>query len=227
MIKAKVNKEPRISVNKLGEYLTSNNPSRRRKILEEQKYPNKGFGGTRYKEAREAIIKFIINGYDESYIADAQKIIKAKLAVSEYEKSDKSSSLEVLEAILSSNLPDFKGAKLSRYKGKNPKVIISNVAISIKPDITVKYKKKIGSIKVHIIKSNKLNSEGQKYVATLLHQFSEKNLVNTNYPKADTKLSVSIECFGKTHEVAPKAVSRRNSKIEDACKEIDSLWASL
>lgn len=227
MIKAKVITKPKISVNKLGEYLTCINPSRRRKILEEQKYPKKGFGQTRYKEAREAIVKYIISGYDKSIIEDAKNIIKSKTAITDFEKSDKSSSVEVLESVLKTDFPDFKGAKLSRYKGKNPKITLSNVEISIMPDIIVKVKDKIGCLKVHIIKTHPLNSESQKYVSTLLQEFTETYLVDDKQTKPDSKLSVSIDCFGKTHEIAPKSVLLRKSKIQDACKEIASMWESV
>ena len=227
MAKKKVVKEPRISVNKLGEYLTSNNPSRRMKILEDQKYPKDSFGPTRYKDAREAIIKYIISGYDKKILKEALVKLNKKTAFSDFEINDKENSIAVVETVLKTKLPVFKGAKLSRYKGRNPKIVNSNVDISIMPDIVVKANGKVGCLKVHIIKTHPLSSEGQKYVSTLLHQFTEENLLDKAHPKADTKLSISIDCFGKTHEIAPTSVMRRKSKIHDACRVIEAIWKSL
>lgn len=53
---------PRISATKLGEYLTAT-ASRRRKIVEDQKYPPP-FQVARYTEAEKAIVEFLTTGRD-------------------------------------------------------------------------------------------------------------------------------------------------------------------
>lgn len=59
--KQKRRERPRISVNKLGEYLTEPNPSRRRRILLDQKEP-KDFILPYYDPARDAILRFFGDG---------------------------------------------------------------------------------------------------------------------------------------------------------------------
>lgn len=58
---------PRFSVNSLSEYLVAN-ASRRRRILEEQKRP-RDFQVIYYKEAEEAIVRFIVDDRDPASLA--------------------------------------------------------------------------------------------------------------------------------------------------------------
>ena len=63
--------KPRMTVNKLGEFLTATSPKRQRKILETLKYPKEHkFTFTGYNEARNAINGYILDGFNEQILLD-------------------------------------------------------------------------------------------------------------------------------------------------------------
>lgn len=65
---------PRISINKLGEYMTAT-PARRRQIVRDQKNPP-AFKAARYKPARETIVSYLEDGMadDGSPLARAAEL---------------------------------------------------------------------------------------------------------------------------------------------------------
>jgi hypothetical protein len=220
---AKVHKEPRFSVNKLGEYMFAT-ASRRKKIIEDQKYPN-SFIVSGYKEAREAIVKYIIKDYDTEILDDAIESISNSVLLKENEKEN---SILALREIASMNLPDLSLYKKTRYKGDNTKIKIQGLDISVNPDIILRKGNKVGCIKLHVIKSeqNRLTKDASSYVATLLQIFVDKHVV-TDEEVSDLKICLSVDCFSKTYEEAPKSVKRRLSNIDDACDEIVGRWDSI
>ena len=221
-IVTKVNKEPRFSVNKLGEYLTANS-SRRKAIIKDQKYPSPFITGM-YKEVRQAIINYVIKDYDDSIIFDAiEKIKKSSL-----KDNEKENSILALNETLMADLPNLDGIKKTRYKGKNPKVRVEGLDISVNPDIILKKGDKVGCLKIHVIKtpSNRLNDEARKLVGTMLQEFTERHVISGS-EEADTKLCISIDCFGNSHDIAPKSNKRRWLNIHAACEEIVLRWPSV
>src|SRR5680860_437992 len=116
----KVNKEPRFSVNKLGEYLTAK-PSRRKRIIEDQKYPKPFQGTVGYKEAREAIIKYIIKDYNLEILSDAVKLLKKSTKLKENEIAN---SIDVLDTVMLSELPDLSKVKKTRYRGSKEYLVL-------------------------------------------------------------------------------------------------------
>lgn len=220
---AKVHKDPRFSVNKLGEYIFAT-PSRRKKIIIDQKYPS-AFIISAYKEAREAIIKYILKNYDSTIIEDAISEITASVMLKEHEKEN---SIMALKAVENMTLPDFTTYKVTRYKGDNPKIKIMGLDLSINPDLILRKGNKVGCIKIHVVKSeqNRLTKDSSSYVATLLQIYVEKHIVEVG-EVSDVKICLSVDCFGKTYEEAPKSVKRRLSNIDDACDEIVGRWESI
>ncbi|WP_053004309.1 hypothetical protein [Flavobacterium sp. ABG] len=219
----KVNKTPRFSVNKLGEYMGAT-AARRKRIIYDQKYPS-SFIVSQYREAKEAIIKYIIKDYDETVILEAIDKIKKSTILKEQEIEN---SVLALNEALKTNLPNLSPFKKTRSKDDNPKININGLEISVSPDIVVKNGNKIGCIKTHVIKTeqNRLTQEASLYVGVLLHQYTEANLLEKEQ-SADVNLCISIDCFGNSHETAPKAIARRLSNIQAACEEIVLRWDSV
>ena len=219
---------PTISVNKLGEYLVTN-PTRRKRIIQDQKDPSE-FIVTRYKDAKDSIIDFIINGYNDTFITNGISQISAKKSSSTFADNDKKTSLECLGVISSNSFPVLNGVtfiKLISHK----KLEIEGVDISIAPDVIIKGIDKkgkhfVGAIKIHISKSNTLNEEAKKYVATLLHQHIETNVAQSN-EYASHEHCFSIDIFTKKFETAPKSYKRRRLQIASACEEIALWWSKL
>lgn len=220
----KTRKEPRFSVNKLGEYLTAK-PSRRKKIIEDQKYPKPFPGTVGYKEARKAIIKYIINDYDTNILLDAIKSIKKSTILKSNEIKN---SIEVLDTVMLAILPDLSKVKKTRYKGKKEYLNINGVDISVYPNIILRKGNKVGCINLHIIKTvqNRLSKEASKHITTVQHKFLEAYVCKTG-ETVNPLLCFSIDCFGNSHEIGTKAFSRRLSNIQTACEEIVLWWDSL
>ncbi|MFD2602830.1 hypothetical protein [Flavobacterium suzhouense] len=219
----KVHENPRFSVNKLGEYLTAT-PARRKRLIEDQKYPNT-FITSVYKIAREAIIRYIIKDYDESILDKAVAEIKASVSITD---QDRDNSLLILKLIRKHSLPDLSSYKKTKYQLKNGNLSIKGLKVSISPDIILRKGNKVGCIKIHIIKteSQRLDTEAGLAVSTLLHQYIGSNIIDED-EKVDPKTCISFDCFNNSYETAPSAIKRRMGNIEAACEEIVLRWDSV
>lgn len=219
----KVHEKPRFSVNKLGEYLTAT-PARRKKLIEDQKYPNTYITSV-YKIAREAIIRYIIKDYDEEILDKAVAKIKSSTSMSDI---DKDNSLLILKLIRKHDFPDLSSYKKTKYPLKTGNVYIKGLKISICPDIILRKGNKVGCIKIHVIKTEKqrLEPEASLAVSTLLHQYVCSSIIDED-EKVDAKACISIDCFSNTYETAPSAIKRRMGNIEAACEEIVLRWDSV
>lgn len=232
----KTNPEPKMTINKLGEYLVAG-PKRQRKILEQLKYPkDNAFGFTPYGDVREAIKKYFINNFEESYINDLISALEEKLNVKEtdprltdWQISVIGSSIEALENVLdSANInTDY---LYEQYDGGNPKLLIHGVEISINPDLIVRSKVKnkdcAGALKIHISKNSSIDQEGSAYIATLLNNFTIDHLCNHN-TTARNENSISYDVFSDSFVESPKAFKRRMEDIEAGCKNIKAIWDSI
>jgi len=219
---------PRISLNKLGEYLQAN-PQRRKKIVSDAKNP-KPFMVTRYSHARKAIKDYFTSGYDEEIINKSIEKHEAKDTISEFQEQDQALSIELLELMLDLDLPDLTGFTVTNYTGTNPKLKISNVDISVNPDLIIKgtYRgqKIVGAIKLHTSKTNQLNEEGAKNVAVLLKEFVE-NHVAADDEKVHLPFCISVDTFGKSIGTAPRSFKRKMTHISSACEEIALWWKTI
>ena len=79
--------KPKISVNKLGEYLQTN-PQRRKTIIYDMNYP-KSYKVARYIEAKEAIKNYFISNFDEEVLNASIYAHEAKKPESEFQEQDK------------------------------------------------------------------------------------------------------------------------------------------
>lgn len=220
--------KPKISLNKLGEYLQAK-PQRRKKIVSDAKNPEP-FIVTRYADAREAIKNYFISGFDEEILNTSIEALESKDTTTEFQEQDQLLSIESLEFMLEVNLPDLSDFSISAYDGENPKLDISGVDVSINPDLVVRgsYRgqKVVGAIKLHISKSNQLDDEGAKNVATLLKEFVESHIAQ-NDEIVHLPFCISVDVFGKFIEIAPKSFKRRMTHISSACEEIALWWETV
>ncbi|OAV67396.1 hypothetical protein Barb6_02347 [Bacteroidales bacterium Barb6] len=150
------NSTPKITVNKLAEFLTAT-PSRQRKILEMIKYPKENvFAASAYKESREAIKSYFKNGFNEDTVSECLSLLESKRpAKNDYQESMLNSQIEALEAVLDSGFSDD-SFEYEKYTGRSEPLVIAGVEISVNPDLSVRLNKKAGILKIHISKSGKL-----------------------------------------------------------------------
>lgn len=212
---------PRISLNKLGEYLTAT-PARRRRIVEDQINP-KEFIAARYTDARENISNYIAGAIGEQELTDAAKTLRNQTHESKFITQDKSLSADAIDEFLelSDQLPtDYRFEKVAASDSST--LEISGVTVSIRPDVYLlnDNNQVVGAIKLHFPKSNPLTTTSGEYVATGLRTFMQE------YSQAtiDPKLCIVIDIPSSNLIAAPKAGKKRMSDIEAACEEINARW---
>ena len=224
----KPEKKPRISVNKLAEYLEAIS-TRRRKIVEDAKYPEK-FIVTRYKDARGVINNFLSNNIDEEFVLDTIIEFENKESDTEFQEQDNRLSGESLESILEADISLLDGCEVSTYEDKNELIEISGVDISVNPDLLVTKivdgVRAIGAMKLHISKTNQLSDESQKVVAVMLYLYVGKFIIGKGEAE-NPKLCLSFDVFKQCIECCPTSYKHRIKKIEAACEEIGLWWDKL
>lgn len=232
LTKERVSTKPKISVNKLGEYIEAT-ASRRKKIIEDQKYPQ-SFIVSRYSDARSALVEnFCFKS--SKFVLSTLKELEGRVTFTDFQTQDAELSKEALqsfidcEAQIADKISDSDLTFIS-YEGKNPKIIISNVEVSVNPDLiirgTKRGKKVIGAIKFHLSKTNQLSNEAASNISTLLKQFVKENIANSD-EKVENDLCISIDIFGKTFTTAPSSFQRRMQNISAACEEIALRWDKI
>lgn len=211
----------KISLNKLGEYMTAT-PARRRRIIEDQINP-KEFIAARYSDAREKISSFIAGHIREQDLIDAAEHLRTQSYDSKFIAQDKNLSADAIDDFLevSDQLPS--GYIFEKVAANEASALsISGVTIPIRPDVYLKNENNelVGAIKLHFPKSNPLTTASGEYVATALRKFMQENNPNV----IDHKLCVVVDVPSANVISAPKAGKKRMSDIEAACEEIDARW---
>ena len=210
--------EPKLSVNKLGEYMTAT-PSRRRQIIRnQQKDP---FVVGRYKDAREVITGYLSNAIDEDR---AKAIVEEcfEFQGTDFQNQDKRLSAEAIHNFLDlSDEVEVEGFNVepcgSNAQGASE---IQGVRITMRPDALLRDIESgdvVGCVKLHFSKSAPLDDKACEYAATAMRFHLEHELGNSGIIPEKCYL-VEIPT-GKVCE-APKAFKRRMKDIEAACEEI-------
>lgn len=218
---------PRISVNKLGEYLECG-VLRRRAIVRDQREP-KDFIVPRYTPAQEAIQRYFTTGGDASVIRNAARAIRREPAVSEFDQQRNRLCAEALEAFLKiTNEIEFDGVETRKGQDKTPQLSIAGVSVSVRPEVIVRQRDadrtRVGAVKLYLSKTHPLSTEAGQYVATLVHRWVTERIGTRGF--ADPSLCLVIDVFQGQLIVAPNAFRRRMVAIEAACEEIASKWAA-
>lgn len=222
-------KTPKISANKLGEYMVAT-PARRKGIIKDQKRPSPAISA-RYRHAEAPLVEFLSTGNIDALHSAAGKL-RATGGGSVWAQGDREATADALEA-LGRLAPKLLLPELT-YKqptSRSQKLMIGGLPVSVQPDMLVfseaKGKRQVGALKFHYIKNEEssLTSKGAQYVATLLHQwlltFGPAGFVPT------PALSKSVDVFRGNIEAAPASQSRRLSDLEAACEEITVRWPTL
>lgn len=216
---------PRISVNKLGEYLTAT-PSRRRRIIMDQKRPS-NFIVTRYRNAIDPIINFLINGANDYSIIDQSLYdLMEREVTSDFQEQDRDLSIEAIESFIElTDEYEFEGIEYN-VPSENVIINISGVDVSVKPDlIQLNSTSNIGLLKLYFVKRNPLTETSGSYIGTVLHQYAMQNMEDTS--NIDFRLCQTVDIFAKNVYTAPRTYIRRQNDIEAACQEIASVWPTV
>lgn len=216
-------KKPRISINKLGEYLTAT-PSRRKRIVEDQQDP-KPFITTRYSDAREQIVGYLVSDMtDDSTILNAAESLKVHSGGTDFCEQDRCASSEAIHSFLeaSENL-DIDGLVAAPVLSNESSTMdVAGVTISMRPDAILKDKETgevKGCVKLHFAKTTPLNAQAGEYVATALRVH-----LGNSHATVDPHKCFVVDVPTKKIYNAPKAFKRKMNDISAACEEIDVRW---
>ena len=219
--------EPRISVNKLGEYLVAT-PVRRRSIILNQKRPST-FIAARYREAVEAMISFLERGaIDDDIIYKAIDGLSEKPVVGDFQEQDRDLSIEALASFLDM-VDDIELDGLACRRGETdpPPMDICGVYVSVRPEIVLTGTNRgggnmVGVIKIYLAKTHPLTEDAGSYVGTVLQRFASEWLAS--YGDVDYRKCHTLDVFAQKIYSAPRAYRRRQNDIDAACTEISRIW---
>ncbi len=220
---------PRISVNKLGEYMTAT-PLRRRRIIQDQKRP-KGFILPRYNEAQEAITKYLVGGKldDGRLISEIERLNNAPSAT-QWESDRKRLAAEAMQSFLEiADSIDLKGLSSASGGNDQPRLSIGGLELSIRPEVLLSGSDRqgrptAGALKLYFSKTNPLTEDSAAYIATALHAFVEAHMQPAH---AEARNCRVIDVFGQKVYTAPRASARRRNDLAAACEEIARAWEQV
>lgn len=219
--------QPKMSVNKLGEYMVAS-PSRRERIVADQKYPQPVRTNV-YNEAQKIATRFIVGGAkDHDYLSREIERLSGDDSGSIWQAQSNllcadalTSFQEIVDAI------NTDGLTLQWGDLKPPRLRIGEVEVSVRPEVVVTRTNRfgdqcVGAMKFHFPKTHPLGKKGGEYAASTVHQFV------TEHPpalgKPDYGLCYVVDVSACDMFTAPLAYKRRRADIAAACREIARAW---
>jgi hypothetical protein len=210
--------QPRISVNKLGEYIVAS-PRRRRAIIADQKNP-KEFIVPRYREALEAIALFLVNG-NRARLLSVRNNLAGQRFQSKWEDQCRESCIEAIDSLLRiADEIDFSAYERIRLTTPG-RLSISGLTVSVRPEILLRARGNTGGLKLYIAKNTPLNEAGP-YVATVLHQYMEGE-----HSPSRARDCFVLDVFAREIITAPRSTLRLRSEVAAACEEIVGRWNDI
>jgi hypothetical protein len=226
-----VRKEPRISVNKLGEYMVAT-PARRRRIVHDAKYPST-FMVARYTSAENAITDWICSSCtDDILLAQAMAAVSAGEPGSRFAKSRRDSCLEAL--LRAGQLRDRLQLPPSRASViRNASAIalpFGEVSISVRPEVLIYTgrgdDRRLGGIKLYFSKTHSLTRQSADYITTLLWQSLVVRSAHELLLLDHDQIKVADVFAGEVFTL-PRNHNQRLKEIAAACSEIEDRWDAI
>jgi hypothetical protein len=124
---------------------------------------------------------------------------------------------------------EFGGASPKLGAHTAPHLQVSNVSISVRPEVTLHSKSKtsalVGGIKLHFPVTEPLNEEQAGYICAMMHGFCQSHLANDGEPFPGHCMVIDLA----SQQVYPgvQAVKKRMKDVQGACGQIASLWPSV
>ncbi|MBZ4399029.1 hypothetical protein OWM54_20525 [Myxococcus sp. MISCRS1] len=224
---AEVRELPRVSVNKLGEYLTAT-PARRKRIIYDQKHPPEQ-QYLRYPEASLAITDFLCRDLDPAILREHQRRFACSVPQSEFEAQRLHLCSEALERF--ADLVPWLGLEdtiISPVGAEPPVLEMAGVTISVRPEVVLQRmdrhgNPRVGLMKLYFSKHHPLDERSGQYIGTMLQRFAEQHLCQLG--PSDHRMVQVVDVFAGTLFTAPRAHIRRLSDVVLACEEIAERWA--
>lgn len=224
--------QPRISVNKLAEYMVSK-AARQRRLLKDRKYPDPDFQmGMYHREASEAVARYLVSDQISTAPIDNQiSIIKQQTPGAIGTQRRLNSNIEAMERFLDM-LDDFSFGDAEAEHGEHApqKLVFHGVEVSVRPEIvlrgTVKGKPVVGAVKLHFAKGFEMDEETAGYVSAAVQEYCDRHLTGDGAKVNPAYCQVFDIGSGKIFP-GVKSTKSRLRDIEDTCRNIADIWPNL
>lgn len=196
-------------------------------IIRSQKKPVT-FLVARYKTAKTRMSRFLKNGFAYQDILSGINDLQAKHCVTDFQKSDRKTSIEALRLFLELQFPDkFKKLKCSFSTDKRKELDFNGVSITVAPDLILRWEengqKYVGGIKFHISKSNIFDYNKASFAAGLINLYLNDVIATSNEIVVED-FCLCVDVFGTRICSTPKNKDTFIEILENACIEIKELW---
>ncbi len=229
MATPKARTSPRISVNKLGEYVVAN-ALRRRAIIKDQKKPRTIYVA-RYGKAEAAIQDYIVaeSPRPEELAIIAREMLTAEHATSWQEETAELCAKALHSFIKIADAIPVRGLARIKVSDNIPKMNIADVAVSVRPEILLARPESpaeiIGAVKLYFSKSTPLHKGPAEFIASIVYRYIAE-CVSTE-ALADYKLCFVLDVFSGNIFVAPKSFKNHMKNAQTNCMEIAALWPTI
>lgn len=176
-------KSPRMSINKLGEYMVSKT-TRRKIIVRDQKFP-KDFKQIRYSKAKSAMVNYFKEKNNDSIIVNTVDELVRSAPNSKFKIQDRDLSVALLNDFLklvdNFDVPFLKEYSFKKRSTQKAVLFIEGVKISVYPDVEIigvdnKNREVIGGIKFVTSKTHPIDLVAANYITTTLHQYLDEEV---------------------------------------------------
>lgn len=224
------NNTPRISVNKLGEYMISKG-ARQRQILRDQKFPL-DFKGMYYREASEAVATCLASALEDlSSLSRTFKILSQLVPDkigTQRRVSANMDAIEIFDSML--DAIDFKGGTPELGPHRPERMPIQNVEISVRPEIVIRGKARsggnlLGAVKVHYSRTFPLDEDSAGYVSAVVQDYCKTYLASDDEVHAPYCFVIDIG----SQKIYPgvRSITARLKDVTAECRNILALWPSI
>lgn len=223
-------KIPRISVNKLCEFMTAK-AARQRQILRDQKYPT-DFKGVYYKEATEAISVAVASNLENlKPVEDSIKILGQMTPDKIGTQRRIAANLDALETfLLMLDAIDLRGIETRLGDQSPPRLMIHGVEISVRPEVVLTATGKsnaplVGALKLHLPRTFHLNEDSAGYVSAILQEWCKTHLADEG--AVNGSMCPVIDVGSMAVYPGVKATTARMKDVDAICQNITALWPTI
>lgn len=220
--------KPKISINKLAEYLKAS-PARRQSIVRDQKYPSP-IRAPYYNEAESAVLSFFERNKNYGVIEDAMLNLGQRAPETVHKAQMASSCLDALAAFADTGLDQIDGFdSVVLPRAHQPKLAFGDVEISVRPEVLLRRGQgpgaSVGLLKLYFSKGDPLTDDTANFIATACCEYLTQHL--SGHGKPDLKSVLVLDVLAKKFYFAPRATKQRLKDIAAACGEISAVWKAI
>jgi hypothetical protein len=223
-------KTPRISVNKLCEFMTAK-AGRQRQILRDQKYPT-DFKGVYYKEATDAISVSVASNLENLKPVETAAKVLAQLTPDKIGTQRRiAANIDALESFLQMlDDIDLKGSATRLGDQSPPRLTIHGVEISVRPEVILSAVGKsqaplVGALKLHFPRTFSLNEDSAGYASAILQEWCKVHLSDEG--AVNGAMCCVVDVGSQTVYPGVKATTARMKDVEAICQNIAALWPTI